>query len=73
VIEVHTISIYEDPPYRAARYVCDIRFIDRSQGTYMSEMGMPLLNYDKAVSFEGQYLASVIKRAERIITETLCA
>lgn len=73
MIEIRTIRITEGMRGRYARYLCDMRFVDPDQGTYTTEYGWTGLNYDVCLSFEGQYMANVLKRIERVITERLCA
>jgi hypothetical protein len=72
MIQVHDIRISHAQPGRYAAWMVDIRFIDLAKGTHVNDLGMELWNYDKAVTIEGWYLGSLLKKAGRIITEVLC-
>lgn len=79
MIEVQNVRIIDNRATTAhsgiaARYICEIRFVDPEQGTRITELGLEVWNYDKLLCFsiDCKDISVVLERAGRCITEVLC-
>jgi hypothetical protein len=71
MIEIHTIRVMQDIPGRIG-YVGDVRLVDKSKGTHVSDIGMELLNWDKAFYVEAASLPELLGCMSNSLTEVLC-
>ncbi len=72
MIEVRNIRIMPGRPGRYEDYFVDIRFVDKSLGTYRNEYGLELWNWDKSITLPARDLDYAIECAGNAITEILC-
>lgn len=70
MIEVNDIRIFTDYPGYAG-VIVDVRLIDKSQGTHVTEDGFELFNYDKFFTYKAADLDYAVEQAGNRITEIL--